>query len=128
MTAAAPGLERVVQLALTVRDLPRAVAFYRDVLGLPFLFDAPPQMAFFECGGIRLLIGAGHAGPPAPSGSVVYFATHDIQASHAALAAAGVAFAQPPQRIARLPTSDVWLAEFDDPDGNHLALMSEVPR
>ncbi|HEU5170389.1 MAG TPA: VOC family protein [Gemmatimonadales bacterium] len=129
MTASAPPvrLDRLAQLALTVRDLDRAVAFYRDTLGLPFLFTAPPALAFFDCGGVRLLLGA-EPSTAAGTGAVVYFHAADIQATAAALAARGVKFARPPHLIARLEAVDVWLAEFADPDGNQLALMSEVSR
>jgi len=118
------GLSRLAQVALHVRDLERAVAFYRDTLGVPFLFQAPPKMAFFDCGGVRLLIGEAQVGE-APRGGYLYFAVDDIAAEHARLAAAGVAFKSAPTRIAKLPDREVWLAEFDDGEGNALALMSE---
>ncbi len=115
------------QLMLPVTDLDRGVAFYRDVLGLPFLFTAPPQMAFFQCGAVRLLVGVLPAGHTAGRGSAVYFKVADIHATHATLAAAGVRFGAAPHLVHRAPTSELWLAEFTDPDGNPLALMSEVP-
>jgi len=124
------GLSALAQVALTVSDLARAVAFYRDALGLKFLFEAPPKMAFFDCGGIRLLLGeapAAAAGAGQP-GSVLYYRVKDIEAAYKALAARGVTFNEKPHLIARLPDREVWLAEFRDPDGNALALMSEVPR
>ena len=121
---AVQGLGRLAQVALHVRDLDRAVAFYRDVLGLPFLFQAPPKMAFFDCAGVRLLIGEAQAGE-APRGGYLYFATDDIGAEHARLSAAGVTFQGAPTRIAKLPDREVWLAEFDDGEGNALALLSE---
>ena len=125
MTATTPpGLGRIHQIAMPIKDIDRAVAFYRDTLGVPFLFAAPPSLAFFDCGGIRLMLS-----PPSPGfehpGSVLYFAVEDIHAVHAALAARGVAFAELPKKIATLPDREVWLASFTDTEGNTLALMSE---
>lgn len=124
------GLSELGQIALTVSNLARAVAFYRDALGIKFLFEAPPRMAFFDCGGIRLLLG--EAPTPATAGghsnAVLYFRVKDIHAAHEALAGRGVSFDEKPHLVARLPDREVWLAEFRDPDRNALALMSEVPR
>src|SRR5438034_9286795 len=98
------GLSRIGQIAMTVHDLPRAVAFYRDVLGMRFLFEAPPAMAFFDCGGIRLMLSlpeqAG-ADPERQYKSIVYYAVDDIQQAALALEARGVSFEQPPHVVAR---------------------------
>jgi methylmalonyl-CoA/ethylmalonyl-CoA epimerase len=125
------GVTRIGQIAFTVTDLPRAVAFYRDVLGLQFLFEAPPSLAFFDCGGTRLMLT-----PPEREGavagqhfnSILYYAVADIQSAASALAGRGVQFEQAPHLVARLAAADLWLAFFRDPDGHMLALMSEVPR
>jgi methylmalonyl-CoA/ethylmalonyl-CoA epimerase len=114
------------QLLIPVDDFERGVAFYRDVLRLPFLFAAPPQMAFFTCGGIRLLVGVMPPGQKAQRGSAIYFRVEDIGAVYSALHAQGVHFQATPHLVTRTPTSELWLAEFTDPDGNQLALMSEV--
>jgi methylmalonyl-CoA/ethylmalonyl-CoA epimerase len=114
------------QLMIPVEDLDRGVNFYRDTLGLPFLFTAPPQMAFFMCGGIRLLIGVLPAGQKAQRGSAVYFKVEDIQNVASTLKEEGVRFLSQPHSVHRSPSSELWLAEFVDPDGNQLALMSEV--
>jgi len=124
------GLARIGQIALTVSDLPAAVAFYRDALGLRFLFEAPPSMAFFDCGGIRLMLA-----PPEREGavagqrfnSILYFSVDDIHAAAAALESRGVSFEQPPHIVARLPHANLWMGFFRDMDGNLLALMSEAP-
>lgn len=125
MTAAIPhALGRLHQIAQRVHDADRALAFYRDALGLPLLFTAPPHLAFFDCGGVRLMLS-----PPSPGfdhpGSVLYFAVDDIAAAHAALVARGVTFSTPPAKIATLPDREVWLAGFSDSEGNPLALMAE---
>jgi methylmalonyl-CoA/ethylmalonyl-CoA epimerase len=123
-TSTKPELGRIHQIAQPIHDIDRAVTFYREALGLPFLFAAPPNLAFFDCGGVRLMLS-----PPSPGhdhpGSVLYFAVGDILAAHAALAARGVAFSEPPKKIATLPDREVWLAAFADTEGNPLALMSE---
>jgi methylmalonyl-CoA/ethylmalonyl-CoA epimerase len=116
----------VGQLLIPVDDFDKGVAFYRDVLGLPFLFSAPPQMAFFMCGAVRLLVGVMPAGQAAQRGSAIYFRVDDIQAVASSLKARGVRFQAAPHLVHRTPASELWLAEFTDPDGNQLALMSEV--
>jgi methylmalonyl-CoA/ethylmalonyl-CoA epimerase len=115
------------QLMIPVDDVDAAIVFYRDVLGLPFLFAAPPQMAFFMCGAVRLLVGVLPPGQAAQRGSAIYFNVGDIHAMHAALSAKGVAFAHAPHVVHRTPQSELWLAQFADPDGNQLLLMSDVP-
>ena len=123
------GLARIGQIALTVNDLPAAVSFYRDVLGVRFLFEAPPSLAFFDCGGIRLMLA-----PPERDGaaagqrfnSVLYFSVDDIHVAAAALEARGVAFEQAPHIVARLPHANLWMGFFRDGDGNLLAIMSEA--
>jgi methylmalonyl-CoA/ethylmalonyl-CoA epimerase len=117
----------VGQLLVPVDDFERGVAFYRDVLGLPFLFAAPPQMAFFMCGAVRLLVGVLPPGQKAQRGSAIYFQVRDINAVFSSLSASGVRFVAKPHIVHRTPKSELWLAEFTDPDGNQLALMSEVP-
>jgi methylmalonyl-CoA/ethylmalonyl-CoA epimerase len=116
----------VAQLLIPIDDFEKGVAFYRDVLGIPFLFAAPPQMAFFDCGGVRLLVGVMPAGEKAQRGSAIYFNVADIHGVHASLAAEGVTFRAAPHVVHRTPASELWLSEFTDPDGNQLALMSEV--
>ena len=125
------GVARIGQIAMTVGDLPRAVAFYRDVLGMRFLFEAPPAMAFFDCGGVRLMLSLPEqAGAAAGQqfASIVYYAVDDIQLAARALEARGALFEQPPHIVARLPHADLWMAFLRDPDHNLLAIMSEVAR
>ena len=124
------GLSRIGQIAMTVGDLPRAVAFYRDVLGMAFLFEAPPAMAFFDCGGIRLMMSLPEATGAAAGerfASIIYYAVPDIHEAAAVLGARGVAFEAPPHLVARLPRAELWMGFFRDPDRNLLAIMSEVP-
>lgn len=116
----------VVQFLIPVDDFEKGVAFYKDVLGLTLMFAAPPQMAFFNCGGVRLLVGVVPPGQKAQRGSAIYFQVPDIGAVHAGLKEQGVRFSVEPHIVNRTPKSELWLAEFTDPDGNQLALMSEV--
>jgi methylmalonyl-CoA/ethylmalonyl-CoA epimerase len=119
------GLSRIGQVAMRARDLERGVRFYRDTLGLPFLFKAPPQLAFFDCAGTRLLLEVPVDSEFDRPGSVLYFAVDDIRAAHAELARRGVVFRSGPELIAKLPDREVWMAFFNDTEGNTLALMSE---
>jgi len=123
--SAAPGLSRIGQIAMNAVDLDRAVAFYRDVLGMSFLFTAPPRLAFFDCGGVRLLLDVPEDKEFAHPGSILYFSVDDIRANYQVLTSRGVKFRDEPHLIARLPDREVWMAFFDDTEGNTLALMSE---
>jgi len=125
-TSPSVHLDEIGQIAVTVSDLERSKDFYRNVLGLQFLFDAG-TMAFFRCGTIRFAIGKSNT-PVAPSGTILYFRVPDIQSAHRALAAKGVDFTQAPFRVAQMADHDLWLASFRDPDGNPIELMCELPR
>ena len=113
----------VAQIALSVRDLNRAIAFYRDTLGLRHLFDAP-NMSFFDIDGTRLMLSA-QGGEPGGRGTLIYLKVADVAAAHAALVAKEVRFEQTPHVIGRSPSAEVWLAWCADPDGNLLGLMGE---
>jgi predicted enzyme related to lactoylglutathione lyase len=115
----------VGQLLIPVTDLERAIAFYRDSLGLRFLFSAPPQMSFFQAGSVRLLVGVPESSRLADRGSMVYFKVADIHDVFETLQSRGVALGDPPHVVHRTPAMELWLCEFKDPDGNHLALMCE---
>jgi methylmalonyl-CoA/ethylmalonyl-CoA epimerase len=125
MTTTAAGLSRIGQISMNARDLDRAVQFYRDTLGLSFVFTAPPQMAFFDCAGVRLLVGVAEDKAFDHPGSVLYFAVDDIRQMYDVLVSRGVTFRGAPHLIARLADREIWMAFFDDPEGNTLALMSE---
>lgn len=119
------GLSRIGQISMNARDFDRAVAFYRDTLGLRFLFTAPPHLAFFDCDGVRLLLDMPEDKEFDHPGSILYFAVEDIHAMHRTLASRGVTFRKEPHLIARLPDREVWMAFFNDTEGNTLALMAE---
>ncbi|MGA2039208.1 MAG: VOC family protein [Bryobacteraceae bacterium] len=120
------GLSGIGQIAITITDLERAVAFYRDTLGLNLLLQLP-GLALFDCAGVRLMLS-----PPEKSGerysSILYFKAPDIQAAAKTLEARGAPFDRLPHLVAHMPDHDLWMAFFRDPDRNLLALMSELPR
>lgn len=117
-------LQEIGQVAITVEDLPRARDFYRDVLGMPLLFEAG-NMVFFQSGNVRLMLGL--AEKPEPRGGIIlYFRVGDLPQAYAVLASQGVAFVQPPHLVARMPDHELWMVFLKDPDGNVLGLMSEV--
>jgi methylmalonyl-CoA/ethylmalonyl-CoA epimerase len=121
------GISRIGQIAINVHDLNRATAFYRDTLGLRLLFTAG-KLAFFDCGGVRLMLDTPEKpGFDHPS-SILYFAVTDIKAAHQQMVAQGVRFEDEPHVIARMPDHDLWMTFFRDSEQNLLALMSEVAR
>ena len=120
-------LSHIGQIAVRAKDLTRAVAFYRDVLGMPFLFEAPPRLAFFDCDGVRLMLDIPDAEFDHPS-SILYFTVADLDGAFQSLQDRGVRFRSRPQLIARMENHDLWMAFFLDSEGNTLALMSEVSR
>ncbi len=120
------GLRTLGQLSMNVKDLARATAFYRDALGIPFLFEVP-KMAFFDLDGVRLMLATPEAPEHDHPGSILYFRVPDIRKAHAALAEQGVSFDTEPRPIARMPDHELWMSFFKDSEGNQLALMAEIP-
>jgi methylmalonyl-CoA/ethylmalonyl-CoA epimerase len=117
------GQSRIGQIAIVCQDVARATAFYRDVLGLRFLFAAGPTLSFFDCGGVRLMLSPAEG--EATGTSVLYYFVTDIEGSAKALAAKGTTVIGEPHLIARMPDHELWLAEFRDSEGNICALMEE---
>ena len=130
MESAAPaasfGLSAIGQIGVTVTDVDRAIAFYRDTLGMKLLFQVP-NMGFFDCAGVRLMLSRSERSGETYS-SILYFKVPQIQQTFETLTARGAAFEGEPHLIARMPDHDLWMAFFRDPDRNLLALMSEVAR
>jgi methylmalonyl-CoA/ethylmalonyl-CoA epimerase len=127
-TAAGIGITRLGQIAVNAKDVERAAAFYQDVLGLKLLFKAPPGLAFFDCGGVRLMLSRAEIPEFDHPSSVLYFAVPDIQSAYSKLKDHGVRFEDEPHLIAKMPTHDLWMTLFRDSEDNVLALMSEVSR
>lgn len=121
-------LDRIGQLAIIVRDTARATRFYRDTLGLRLLFEAPPNLAFFDCCGVRLMLSPPEGSATEGMSSIVYYNVTDIRQAYETLIQRGVKFEGAPHIVAALPDRDVWMAFLRDSEDNLLALMSEVPR
>lgn len=127
MTEPPFGLSRIEQIALPAADLDRAVAFYRDALGMKFLFRSN-GLAFFDCAGVRLMLSLPETKEAAAPASVIYFKVDDIKAAHQALLARGVAFTDSPHQIADMGDYELWMAFFRDSEGNQLAISGDVQK
>ena len=119
---------RIGQIAVTCKDVGRAAAFYRDVLGLRHLFDAGPKLSFFDCGGVRLMLTTAERPEHDHPGSILYYFVSDIDAVYRDLADKGVKFVDAPHIIAQMPDHALWLTSFDDSEGNTLGIMEERKR
>jgi predicted enzyme related to lactoylglutathione lyase len=122
------GLSTIEQIAVNIYDIDRATAFYRDTLGMKFLFSAPPSLAFFDCDGVRLMLSP----PSAPEfdhpSSILYFKVADIELAHKTLVDRGVSFIEAPTLVADMGTFNLWIASFRDSENNLLGLMSHVAK
>ena len=128
MTSSTFGLTTIGQIHMPAADLARAVAFYRDTLGMVFLFEVP-RMAFFDLSGIRLMLGEREGeGEPEHPGSILYYDVEDLSSAHEELVGRGVTFDLDPTLIADMEDHELWMAFFRDTEGNQLALMSEVSK
>jgi methylmalonyl-CoA/ethylmalonyl-CoA epimerase len=125
-TDSAFGLATIGQIAITVQDLERAVAFYRDKLGMQYLFSAG-TLAFFDCAGTRLMLSTPEPGQAHSGNSIIYFTVGDIDAAYRELSERGVSFDDQPHIIADMGTYNLWMVFFRDSEHNLLGLMSEVP-
>jgi catechol 2,3-dioxygenase-like lactoylglutathione lyase family enzyme len=129
MTAPAQALSlaQIGQIAVPVKDVERAIRFYRDTLGMRFLFQAG-TLAFFDCGGVRLMLDVPETPEFERHASIIYYRVPDIDAAYALLKPRGVAFTGEPHLIHKAADHDLWMAFFKDSEGNTLALMNEKPR
>jgi catechol 2,3-dioxygenase-like lactoylglutathione lyase family enzyme len=121
-------LGKIRQIAVVVEDLEASIAFYKERLGLKFLFQVPPGLAFFDLDGVWLMLSSENEQEKAQPGSVLYFQVSDIRAVHADLQQRGVVFEDEPHRIADMGSYELWMTFFKDPDGTVLALREEVPK
>lgn len=120
-------LSQIGQIAVNIKDVDRAVRFYRDALGLRFLFQAG-SLAFFDCGGVRLMLSPAEKAEFDHPGSILYYRVADIDAAHADLTGRGVEFIDQPHLIHKAPDHDLWMTFFHDTEGNTAGLMCEKPR
>jgi len=122
------SLGQIGQILVNVHDLDRAVAFYKDTLDLKHLFAVPGRLAFFDCGGVRLMLAIPERPDLDHPSSILYFKVEDIEQAYEVLASRGVHFETKPMLVAPMATHDLWLAEFRDSENNVLALMCERPK
>jgi catechol 2,3-dioxygenase-like lactoylglutathione lyase family enzyme len=120
------GLSAIKQIAVPIKDLERALAFYRDSLGMKMLFRVP-NLVFFDAGGIRLMLSVPEKPEFDHPSSIIYFSVPEIQSAFKELSGKGVKFEGAPHMIAKLPTCEVWMAFFRDTENNLMAVTSEVP-
>jgi predicted enzyme related to lactoylglutathione lyase len=124
--ATSPKLSEIGQIAITVSDVATALPFYRDVLGLTFLFSPSPNLAFLAAGSVRIMLSTPQGAGKAGANSILYFRTTDIVAAHADFVARGADSERAPGFVAKMPDHDFWLGFLRDPDGNLVGLMEEV--
>jgi methylmalonyl-CoA/ethylmalonyl-CoA epimerase len=128
-STATVALDRIKQIAIPVNSVEQAKSFYRDTLGMRHLFDAPPALSFFDCGGVRLML----AGPEAQGKDgdqqhpVLFYDVSDIKATHERITSSGAKSLEEPHIIARMNGREVWIAAMADGQGNTVSLISEVP-
>lgn len=121
----APALSEIAQIALTVRDVAVSLPFYRDVLGLEFLFSPSPTLAFLRAGDIRIMLSTPQGAGTVGGNSLLYFRVADIDDVYRAIVARGAAAERPPQLAAQMPDHALWIGFVRDPDGNLVGLMEE---
>lgn len=118
-------LSTICQIAITVSDVEKALAFYRDALGLDFLFSAGPELAFLNADGVRIMLSTPQGAGTIGGNSILYFNVSDIEAVHSSLVARGAQNERAPQLAAKMPDHELWTGFLRDPDGNLVGLMEE---
>ena len=118
-------LSEIRQIAITVSDVSKALPFYRDVLGLTFLFSPAPTLAFLGAGGVRIMLSTPQGAGTVGHNSILYFKVTAIAVTHAAIVARGATNERDPQLTAKMPDHELWISFLRDPDGNLIGLMEE---
>jgi predicted enzyme related to lactoylglutathione lyase len=119
------AISAIGQIAITVGDVGKALSFYRDILGLPFLFSPSPDLAFLRAGDVRLMLSTPQGAGKVGGNSILYFKTSDIEKVHAEIIARGATNERSPQLAAKMPDHELWLSFIRDPDSNLVGLMEE---
>lgn len=122
-----PSITNIGQIAIAVSDLDSAKRFYLDVLGLHLLFEAPPGLAFFDCGGVRLMLTTQQGDSKDHTTSAIYYKVDDIDHAKQAIQSAGAVFEREPQMAAKMPDHELWIGFLRDPDDNLVGIMAERP-
>ena len=120
-----PKLSDIGQIAVTVSDVDAALIFYRDILGLTFLFGAGPNLAFLMAGSVRIMLSTPQGAGSVGHNSTLYFKVTDIETTHAAFVSHGAIDERAPQLTAKMPDHELWIGFLRDPDGNLVGLMEE---
>lgn len=115
------------QIAITVSDVQIAPPFYRDQLGLEFLFSPGPNLAFLAAGSVRIMLTTPQGAGAVNANSVIYFKANDIETRYASMIANGATGERPPQLAAKMPDHELWIGFLRDPDGNLIGVMEEKP-
>ena len=118
-------LSWIRQIAITVSDVSEALTFYRDILGLEFLFSPGDQIAFLAAGDVRIMLSTAQGAGAPGENSLLYFSVQDIEVAHATLLERGAADERGPALTAKMPDHELWTSFLRDPDGNLVALMEE---
>ncbi|EGM76834.1 lactoylglutathione lyase family protein [Rheinheimera sp. A13L] len=118
-------LSTISQIAITVSDVEKALAFYRDSLGLEFLFSAGPQLAFLNAGGVRLMLSTAQGAGAVGANSILYFKVSDIETVYTSILSRGAKAERAPALAAHMPDHQLWTGFVRDPDGNLVGLMEE---
>lgn len=118
-------LSEIRQIAVVVSDVEAALDFYRDILGLTFLFNAGHELAFLDAGGIRIMLTTPKGHGSVGANSILYFKVSRIDETYSALLARGATSEHAPQLTAKMPDHELWIGFLRDPDGNPVGLMEE---
>jgi catechol 2,3-dioxygenase-like lactoylglutathione lyase family enzyme len=121
------NIQQIGQIAIAVSDIDKAVAFYRDILGLELLFEVPPGLAFLDCGGIRLMLAVLQGDPKDHHTSTIYYKVVDVRDTQEELEQKGVTFIQEAKLVATMPDHELWMGFIRDPDKNLIGIMAELP-
>jgi predicted enzyme related to lactoylglutathione lyase len=120
-----PTLSEIGQIAITVSDVAKVLPFYRDALGLTFLFSPAPTLAFLSAGRVRIMLSTPQGAGTVGANSILYFKVAGIDAVYQAVVGRGAAAEHEPELAARMPDHELWIAFVRDPDGNLVGLMEE---
>jgi predicted enzyme related to lactoylglutathione lyase len=119
------NVSAIGQVAITVSDVDKALTFYRDILGLQFLFAPGSELAFLKAGDVRIMLSTPQGAGKVGANSILYFKALDIEKTHTAMVERGATNERAPQLAAKMPDHELWLSFLRDPDGNLVGLMEE---
>jgi predicted enzyme related to lactoylglutathione lyase len=118
-------IQSLGQIAITVKSIEQAKHFYGVVLGLPHLFDAGPQLSFYQCGEVRLMLSLPQAKEEDTHNSVLYYKVANLEQVWAHFELHQVHIEQAPHMIANMPDHELWMGFIRDTEQNLIGLMEE---